>query len=72
MGKTAEHCPNCGAPAPVVKTDSIPAMRDDQYKGWPLGVLRYQRLYCRKCGHEGDRLVLVGRVKWKTADGNDS
>lgn len=64
MGKSAERCPNCGSPVPATKTDSVPAMPDENYKGWPLHMMRYQRLHCPACGYDGDRLVLVAKTRW--------
>lgn len=64
MGKTSERCPVCGAPAPTVKTISIPAMPDDAFKGWPLQLVRYQTVCCPVCGHSGERLCLIGRTRW--------
>jgi len=68
MGKSAERCPNCGSPVPATKTDSVPAMPDENYKGWPLNAVRYQRLHCPVCGYDGDRLVLVGKTRWNKSN----
>lgn len=72
MGKSAERCPNCGSPVPVSKTDTVPAMPEDNYKGWPLGSVRYQRLVCPVCGCEGNRPVLVGKTEWNMPDNPDN
>ena len=65
MSKISEICPRCGKAAPVAKTNAIPAMRDDNYKGWSLDLLRYQQLRCPACGCEGDRMILVSKVRWR-------
>ena len=67
-----QHHPNCGSPVPAVRTDSMPAMPDDNYKGWPLHMMRYQRLHCPACGYDGDRLVLVAKTRWSRPQHKDA
>lgn len=65
MGKSAERCPRCGSHVPVVKTDTVPALPDENYKGNRIGAMRYQRLRCPVCGRRGDRMVLLGKTRWE-------
>lgn len=63
MGKTSERCPICRRPVPAEKTDTIPAMPDDTYRGVPLAWTRYQRRTC-PCGIVGETIVFVAVTRW--------
>ena len=64
MAKIPERCPHCGAEVSVYKTDTVPAMPGDNWRGLVLHKVRYQSVRCPQCGLTGNRHTFISHIDW--------